>query len=352
MKRGIHLNKAFFKKCLSILDIVEAHAISYAALEAVLLHELQDDHEQRLTAQVCSYLRSCEFLKDTGRGIDLSACATVFAKAEDDSQTEALAFFECLYRVEAYRSTLRQCAAQKCAKTWLEERLDAVSLSLLTQTSLLLSDHDYYIIENEYRNNIFTIIGEYSTESDFLISNCLCAFYTKSVLKDHKGVLSYKNTQLSPIAYPKWDIIHRIIETSGVPTEREAIKGLQIFFKDTLFHECNHACVLCQLDLTQLLIASHIKPFRECAHIYEAIDYHNGLLLCRNHDFLFDQGYISFHNDGTLLISKQLEKHVKDNASAYQLHTKQHLPAYLLNEERKLFLSYHRRHIFLDEESI
>lgn len=342
------MNKTFFKKCLSVLDIVEAHMISYDALEAVLRNELKDTHEQHMTAQICSYLRSWGFLKDTGRGIDLSACATVFAKAADNSHLEALAIFECLYRADKYQTILRQCAEQKCSKIWLEERFDPISLSLLMQTSLFLSDHDYYIIDKEYRNNIFTIIGEYSTNSDFLISSCLCAFYTNSVLSKHKEPLNYKNTNQSIIAYPKWEIVQRIVSQSGVPCEREAVKGLQIFFKDTLFHECNHACVLCQLDLAHLLIASHIKPFRDCGHIYEAVDYHNGLLLCRNHDFLFDQGYISFDDNGSLLISNQLKKHLKNCFEAYQLHQSQRLPAYLLNVERKLFLAYHRKHIFLD----
>ena len=49
------------------------------------------------------------------------------------------------------------------------------------------------------------------------------------------------------------------------------------------------------------------KPFRDCAHIYETATHDNGLLLCRNHDFLFDQGYIMFlTSDGTIIISKAL----------------------------------------------
>lgn len=345
------MNKAFFKKCLSIIDIIEIHAISCDHLETVLLHELNDECEHQAVKQVCDYLNSFAFLKDTARGIDLSACATVFAKADSGSQPEALALFECLYRNEKYRSTLRQCVEQKVAKNWLIKQLDPISLSLLMQTSLFLSAHDYYIIENEYRNNIFTIIGEYSTNNTFLISTCLCAFYTKFVLDNHKNKLDYKNEDHTMVDYPKAEIIYRILPHMGVPSEREAVKGLQIFYKDTLFHECNHACVLCHMDLAQLLIASHIKPFRECAHIYEAADYHNGLLLCRNHDFLFDQGYISFNDEGELLISKKLQPLLKRSDKAYQLNVNRKLPAYLMNTERKLFLAYHRTHIFLDKAS-
>ena len=49
----------------------------------------------------------------------------------------------------------------------------------------------------------------------------------------------------------------------------------------------------------------HIS-FRDCAHIYEAIDHDNGLLLCRNHDYLFDQGYFTFDENGYIIFSEEL----------------------------------------------
>lgn len=345
------MHKAFFKKCLSILDMIEIHAVSYHELEGLLQKELQNDFAEsiHLLPQVCSYLRKYEFLKDTGNGIDLSACATVFAKADSHSQLEALAFFECLYRYGEYRRPLQECANHKCTDTWLSKQLDPISFSLLTKTSLFISEHNYYIIDKEYRNNIFTIIGEYQVNKSFLISTCLCAYYTKRILSSHTEKLTYKNADLQPVAYPQMSLIVDQIPEYGVPNEREAVKGLQVFYKDTLYHECGHKCVLCHINLPYMLIASHIKPFRDCAHIYEAVDYHNGLLLCRNHDFLFDQGYISFADNGKLLISEELQGLLKQNQNAYQLNTSFQLPEALLNTERRLFLAYHRKHIYLNQ---
>ncbi|MDI6678271.1 HNH endonuclease [Bacillus wiedmannii] len=37
----------------------------------------------------------------------------------------------------------------------------------------------------------------------------------------------------------------------------------------------------------------------------------NGLLLCPNHDALFDKGYISFGDDGEILISISLDESLK-----------------------------------------
>lgn len=57
----------------------------------------------------------------------------------------------------------------------------------------------------------------------------------------------------------------------------------------------------------RLLRASHIKPWRSCATSAERLDGNNGLLLCPNVDHLFDRGYISFGDDGAVLISPLID---------------------------------------------
>jgi hypothetical protein len=57
----------------------------------------------------------------------------------------------------------------------------------------------------------------------------------------------------------------------------------------------------------RLLRASHIKPWRSCSTSAERLDGHNGLLLCPNVDHLFDRGYISFGDDGRVLVSPLLD---------------------------------------------
>lgn len=54
------------------------------------------------------------------------------------------------------------------------------------------------------------------------------------------------------------------------------------------------------------LRASHIKPWR-ASTTFEKLDGNNGLLLSPHIDHLFDQGFISFANDGTLLVSPQAD---------------------------------------------
>jgi putative restriction endonuclease len=54
------------------------------------------------------------------------------------------------------------------------------------------------------------------------------------------------------------------------------------------------------------LRASHIKPWR-AATTFEKLDGNNGLLLSPHIDHLFDQGFISFADDGALLVSPQAD---------------------------------------------
>lgn len=344
------MDKAFVKKCLCILDFMETKGIEAHKLASSLRKELLKEgvpFEEPLLQSLVSYLQTYGFLKDTGRGFDLIASAAVFAKAEANSRLEALALFECLYRNDSYRHILQHCLYHRITKSYLSEHLDPISLAVALQTSLFLPKQDCYTVHDECRDDIITIIDEYAANDALLISVTLCTIYTGNLLDLNDDALEYKNKDAQMAAYPRSNIILKNIPHRGVPCDRDATRMLQSFYKDTLFHECNQVCVLCRIDLPHMLIASHIKPFRDCAHIYEAVDHNNGLLLCRNHDFLFDQGYVSFDNSGRLLISTVLQEKLAVDEGSYQLKDGFCLDAALLSEERKLFLSYHRKNIFI-----
>src|SRR5215471_10267720 len=60
------------------------------------------------------------------------------------------------------------------------------------------------------------------------------------------------------------------------------------------------ACRLTHTTDKRFLVASHMKPWRLCDNV-ERLDGHNGLLLAPHVDHLFDKGWISFADDGTIL---------------------------------------------------
>ncbi|MFU8691626.1 HNH endonuclease [Rossellomorea sp. FS2] len=104
--------------------------------------------------------------------------------------------------------------------------------------------------------------------------------------------------------------IHKVLESPIIldETEKESIVKARLgqsIFKKTLL-AVEKKCRLCGVSDERLLVASHIKPWSQSNH-NERLDVNNGLLLCPNHDALFDRGYISFCADGAILISDSLE---------------------------------------------
>lgn len=67
-----------------------------------------------------------------------------------------------------------------------------------------------------------------------------------------------------------------------------------------------HSCIICGIENRNLLISSHIKPWKDSDNA-EKLDPDNGLLLCANHDRLFDKGLITIDND-EIIISPELDK--------------------------------------------
>lgn len=74
----------------------------------------------------------------------------------------------------------------------------------------------------------------------------------------------------------------------------------------------HHHCSLCNISTTSVLRASHIKGWAESSR-EERIDANNGLLLCANHDALFDRHLISFEpNTGNICISSSIDSEQRD----------------------------------------
>lgn len=120
------------------------------------------------------------------------------------------------------------------------------------------------------------------------------------------------------------------------------IRVNQSVFRDRLLNKY-HTCCLCKVENSALLKASHIKPWAASSSS-EKLDVENGLLLCPNHDALFDGGFISFSNDGNIIISKRLS-----NMDCIFTNIDPSMKI-SLSESNKKYLEYHRKNVFFDEE--
>lgn len=127
-------------------------------------------------------------------------------------------------------------------------------------------------------------------------------------------------------------------------TERENLVRARIgqgIFRKRLI-ETWGGCSVTGCNITDLLVASHIKPWY-CSTNEERLDVNNGLLLIPNLDRLFDRGYISFKENGKILISNHLPN------EAYKI-LGIHSDIKLLkpvNHKCLSFLNYHRENCFI-----
>ena len=126
-------------------------------------------------------------------------------------------------------------------------------------------------------------------------------------------------------------------------TEKDSIVKSRIgqgIFRNELI-EYWHGCAISQCPLTWMLIASHIKPWRD-ADNQERLDTYNGLLLLPNYDKLFDLGYISFTQMGKIMYSRLLDKFDRE---AIGLTSDLHLVK--LENQHLKYLKYHNENCFL-----
>ena len=136
-------------------------------------------------------------------------------------------------------------------------------------------------------------------------------------------------------------IVKEIDELNLEGKEKEMVVKTRVNqgeFRTRLLH-CFDKCCLCGLSSPDLLIASHIKPWSH-SEPAEKLDPNNGLLLCPNHDKLFDGGYISFNEDGEIQISNLVSK--KDREI---LNIREGMKI-SINDKQAKYLTYHRENIY------
>lgn len=198
------------------------------------------------------------------------------------------------------------------------------------------------------------------------ISQYTKGYLTKEELEQHHnttdidGFISRKYNQISHLQniLGKLDDLVNVNGTICFATDAEELFGfdpggrkqyrdpyLQRVYKKELEEESRVAFrtrfAKCMLEgiAHPVLIASHIKPYKKSEES-EAFDVNNGLLLNKSFDSLFDLGYITFDEEGTIIPSQVLPEDVVNYLSHYHLH-----PVFI-NEKRMEYMAYHRENVF------
>ena len=89
----------------------------------------------------------------------------------------------------------------------------------------------------------------------------------------------------------------------------------QDFFRKAVLSAYNNRCCISNIHFSELLIASHIKPWSESNDENEKVNPRNGLCLNAFYDKAFDRGYITISDKYIVHVSKQIREDYKDKST-------------------------------------
>ncbi len=154
--------------------------------------------------------------------------------------------------------------------------------------------------------------------------------------------------QFRSIVHPKLSEEIKTVKIKKEISKKFASRdGAQKYRKQVIDHMPQ--CPFTKISDERLLIASHIKPYAICMsedNQKEARDFLNGLALSPTYDKLFDQGYITFLDNGELICGTQLTPYTWEKLSINP-NAKNKMRIY--PEEREKYLKYHRDYVFQDD---
>lgn len=123
-------------------------------------------------------------------------------------------------------------------------------------------------------------------------------------------------------------------ERAGLVTSRVG----QGYYRSRVIEGWGGQCPLTGISMLEILIASHIVPWKDATDD-ERLDPHNGILLSPNADALFDRHLISFADDGTMLLSQAI---TREDLNTLGIDVDKRLP---VSSQMRPYLQRHREQL-------
>jgi predicted restriction endonuclease len=114
----------------------------------------------------------------------------------------------------------------------------------------------------------------------------------------------------------------------------------QRLFRGNLLRLWQGSCAVTSVQEPRVLRSSHIKPWTT-SNVREKVDHFNGLLLVPNLDTLFNEGLISFQDDGRMLVSDDWQAGDKR-----RMHITSDLHLRKVHPESRPYMEFHRDVLF------
>lgn len=133
--------------------------------------------------------------------------------------------------------------------------------------------------------------------------------------------------------------IRSILKNDNIVISSSRQRVGQDVYRRKLLDKYNCQCAICGESFIPMLVASHAKPWVKCESMHEQLSENNGLLLCSNHDTLFDRGYITIDPfSREIIINHQVSGHVIESTPKYYPKT--------VDDKMVKYLKYHQEKVF------
>lgn len=112
------------------------------------------------------------------------------------------------------------------------------------------------------------------------------------------------NLSLAAEEKPTYEIIMpNTTERKGLVTSRVG----QGAYRKSIMHRWDYECAVTGFDNTRVLIASHIVPWKDATD-EQRLDVDNGILLSPTYDALFDKHFVSFDENGKIMLGHEISR--------------------------------------------
>lgn len=144
--------------------------------------------------------------------------------------------------------------------------------------------------------------------------------------------------------------IERTRKPPSGPTETKSsvrVRRGQQFFRQTVLNCYGVSCCISGINVPRLLVASHIKPWRDFPDL--RLDPRNGLCLSALHDAAFDAGLITLDKNLGVVLSPKLKSFLPSKSLNQNFVRFEGKPIRLpekIAEPSPAFIDYHRKKIF------
>jgi len=217
----------------------------------------------------------------------------------------------------------------------INPELKSELLSYLEICGVDINIEDYY--HNSNLKGYPKRFNEGKTERQYGID---IGFESDTSLLSFLDLLLGKSSR-KPSATPEFDIeVARQEIDCERKTTKEALVEARLGqgkYRDDLLHLWK-TCSVSDFSMKEFLRASHIKPWRDSNNT-ERLDKYNGLLLNPTLDIAFDRGFISFDDEGAIIVSERYADELSNMGIDHSLVLKTTFPQQLK------YLSWHREHV-------